>query len=386
MSGIEHIVLFALLFFLFYLWGIFAYKIKSDLNFWALALIPVSLFSVIVGSRFGWGADYMFYKFRLEHAFTFKEDQIGFRWLNQGIDIFGLNYVGGYIVYSFIFITCSVLLVRSYGISSKYMYAFIIPATLLFPTSIIRQGLALSFIFLGLYFYNKRNWPGIIISLCIAISIHTSTLITAVMLGAFAYLFRSPFNWKITVPIYLFVTFFFDVSKVGVLSSYIQMLSLGNQFQSYIDTSDRWFGEDAADEQFQQGNLALVTSALFHVAIIYLGYWSIYIKKNHKIVYIYNSVVFGLIFLRAVFLFEIFKRFAQPLVMLYFVVLGYALFVFLEVPYKTLRRKLDKNKLKNFLKVKRFFWPIFACIMLYLIMFWGRFIFLNPKGVFFWDQ
>lgn len=387
MSGIDHIFLFTLLFLLFYLWGIYAYKIKSSLNYFTFALLPILVFSFIVGSRYGWGADYMFYKYRLDRVGFFEEEQLGFKLLNQSINSLGFNYVGGYIVYSLIFISCATFLLRSYGYASKYMYAFLIPSTLLFPTSIIRQGVAISFVFLALYFYNKKNWLGIAISIIVAMSIHTTVLINAVMIGVIVLFFKKPFSWKITIPIYVYLTFLFDVSKIGVISQYIEMISLDNQFQSYVDSSDHWFGQDAADAQFQQSGIALTLSALFHTSLIYLGYWALVFRPNRNVTVVYNSLVIGLIGLRAVFLFEILKRFFQPLVMLYFVVLGYILFVFIQSKYKKkITDRQSYSDLNHFLLIKKQFWVLFGCIMLYLLMFWGRFIFLNEESGFFWDQ
>src|SRR5690606_38171498 len=161
MSLLDHIILFSYLFFLFFYWGKQNYKTSSFWQFWTSALLPMFSYSLIVGSRYGWVADYMGYKYRFEDLSYYPDEQIGFRWLNYFIDSVGLNYVGGYIVYSLIFIVCSFILIRSYGKDSKYMYAFVIPSTLIFISGIIRQGISFSFLLLAIYFLNKRKWAGV---------------------------------------------------------------------------------------------------------------------------------------------------------------------------------------------------------------------------------
>ena len=382
MSIIEHIYLYILLFSFFFYWGKNFYNVKPKESFWLLASVPILLYSFVVGSRYGWGPDYMFYKFRLEHAFTFPEEQLGFRWLNQSIDVLGLNYVGGYIVYSLIFMTCAFVLISSYSKDSKYMYAFVVPATLQMVSNGIRQGVGLSFLLLALYFFNKKNRIYAIVSLLVGASIHTVTLIPAVLVfGIYLIFSKKLFDWRITLTLYVIASFVLSPTSIGIIANYAHYISLGGKFQLYIDNADYWFGADAADEIYAQSAFALLTSSLFHMSFIYLGYISLKIRPNYKVIYLYNSVVFGLIFLRIVFLFEILRRFAEPLVLLYFIPLGYIL-----------STKEIQIEFKRFLKgngtytVNRVFVSagLFFIIM-YHLLFWGRFIFINPEGIFYWN-
>jgi len=327
----------------------------------------------------------MGYKYRFEHMSSYPDEQIGFRWLNYFIDSVGLNYVGGYIVYSLIFIVCSFILIRSYGKDSKYMYAFVIPSTLIFISGIIRQGISFSFLLLAIYFLNKRKWAGVVISIVVGVSIHSSILIPFGIILACFFLLKKPIHWLISIPLYIFFAYLFDVSKVGIISNYIQYVSLDSKFQSYIDNSDRWFGADAVDDKFEQSIFALTMSSLYYISIIYLGYHALKIRYKGNIAYLYNSAVIGFIFLRAVFLFEILKRFAQPLVMLHFIPLGYILYIFLDY-FGFLRGKLARQRSSVSVSFKPYQKFLLICIFLYLIFFWGRFIFQNPEAMFFWNS
>nr|WP_315199395.1 EpsG family protein [uncultured Flavobacterium sp.] len=387
MSILEHILLFSFLFVFFYFWGIFIYNIKPKDEYRLLSLSPILAYSLIVGSRFGWGPDYLHYKDQLERPFLYKNDQIVFRWLNEFIRVIGFNYVGGYIVYSLIFIVCAFVLIRSYGVYSKYMYAFIIPASLLFLTNGIRQGVSFSFLLLGVFFLNKKRWIAFVFSLAICLLIHYANFVVAAILFSFI-LIKKPLSWKITIPIYIYLAFFFDVSKIGFIANYLSLINVDNHFQSYFDNADVWFGAEGAEEKYTQGIIPLLTSSAFYISVIYLGYWAIKIRPDKKIIYIYNAMTFGILLYKAVFLFEILRRIAEPLIIFYFIVLGYTFFIFtkLEKSPKLLKNIFFVKRLnQNPYKIIRIYRIGTVFIFLYLILYWGRFIFMNPEAVFFWN-
>lgn len=386
MSNWDHLVLYLFLFFFFVKWGRFASSLKDKVKYWGYSILPISIYSIITGSRYGWGPDYLSYKFRLINAFKFPEEQLGFRYLNQFIKLLDIDYVGGYILYSLIFITSAILLISSYHKIATYMYYFIIPATLLFVTSAIRQGLAMSFVFLGLYFFNKKKWLFGVFALLIGISIHTSTITTIAIIAGIYLVSKKPFSWKVTIPLYLFLTFFFNPSSIGFISRFIyQYISLDNSFQTYIDNSDIWFGSEAANKIYDQSLFALIVSSLFYISIIYLGYVTLKFKPNSKIIFLYNTVIFGILFYRVVFTFEILRRIAEPLIMLHFIILGYIFFIIRELKInKEYAGKLSIQSIKQHLFPYHKYFT--ACIYLYFALFFGRFIFLNPTAIFFWDK
>lgn len=385
MSHIDHIILFLFLFLSFYFWGRYNYNIKDETKFWLSAIIPILLYTTIVGSRYGWGVDYMGYKYRYEYSFSHPEEQIGFRWINQGLTLLGFNYVGAYMIYGLIYITSAFILIRSFGKESKYMYAFVIPASLIFITSIIRQGVALGFILLAIYFLNKKKWVGLAIALLIAVSIHTASLITIVIIGSFYLISKQPLNWKITIPLYIFFAFIFDVSKTSIITNYIQYIPFDTHFQGYVENADRWFGKKSLDDQFTQNQMARILSSAFYISIIYLGYHAIKYRPKPQIIYLYNSVVFGLILFRAVFNIELLRRFATPLESLYFIILGYSIYIFSEVSILK-KQAILSNDLLRIRKPSSLFSYFLICILVYVILFWGRFIFLNPEAIFFWNK
>lgn len=391
MSIIDHILLFSFLFLFFIFFGKFCYAIRDKYKFGVYALFPILLFSLITGMRYGWGPDYLWYKFQFEYPndrIVIEDTQASWRYLNMILDAIGFNYVGVYIFYSLVFVTCAFVLIRSYGKASKYMYAFFVPAILFSVTTTIRQGFATSFLFLALYFLKEKKWIKVFIFIVIAGFFHSGTLVvSAIILSFYFFVKKQPFNWKITIPLLLFFTYFFDALLIGSVSDLIGSFSLGDtHFTNYLKNSDNWFSEDAANsELYERSFVADIIWTLFYISFIYIGYKALKFKPDPNMIYLYNIVVFGIIFYQIVRLFEIWRRFAGPLIGLYFIVLGYSLFV-LSKSWIKHDRTSELQKL-NYQTISPVVYKIMlGMILLCLFLYWGRFIFLNPEANFFWNK
>jgi hypothetical protein len=387
MSVIDHIILFTFLFSVYFFWGKYNHNIKNEHQFWCLALIPILFYAFIVGSRYGWGVDYLSYKKRFEHSLNSGiHEQIGFEYINETVKWLGLNYIGAFIVYSLIFITCAFVLLRSYRSEAKYMYAFLIPATLSFTSSFIRQGIAYSVILLAIYFLNNKKWLGVVISVAIGMMIHSAILFTILVLGIFYLVSKKPFNWKITIPLYLFFTFSSAVSKIGIFTDYLKVLSFNSTFSNYIENSDHWFGADAVEDKYAQSMFPLIMSSIFYISIFYLGNEALKIRQNKKITYLFNTFVFGVIFYRAFFQIELYRRIGEPMVMLYFIVLGYIIYVYSESNKKKQHSFINRRYYMISTKELCTYRFLLLGITFYLLLFFGRFIFFNPQAIFFWNR
>lgn len=129
MSNLDHIILFLFLFLFVPLWGKYNCNKKGS-EFWFSATFPILLASIIIGCRY-WGADYLWYKYQFEHLNNIavieeQRSQPVFFGLNHLINWLGLNYVGAYIIYSFIYFIGVFQLFKSYKKESKYMYWFLV--------------------------------------------------------------------------------------------------------------------------------------------------------------------------------------------------------------------------------------------------------------------
>ena len=374
MSIFEHIILFSILFIVYTFWGKYNVN-KNGLKFWQAAIVPILLYVFITGSRYGWGKDYLWYRVQYEFA-IFDPHQVAFNWLNQFLSFIEFNYVGAFMVYSFIFITCAFVFLRSFGTQSTYMYCFLLPATLSISTTFIRQGVGTAFMLLALVFLQNKKWIYMGIVAIIAYSFHSATVLTfGIILGIF-FLIKKPIHYAISIPIYLFFTFIYDIGNTAFLADFLeQYVHLGGKFQSYMDNSEKWFGETAIQEQYTQGLFATLTSSLFYISIFYLGYQALKIRKDKAIVYLFNVVVAGFILYRMVYSFELLNRMTLSLQMFYFVPLGYIFYVYFQ----------DCQEPENY-RLKKYFRIGITVSLAYLFMYWGRFIFLNEEADFFWHH
>lgn len=376
MSNLDHILLYLFSFLLFYIWGKCNYKRKSY-NYWLSALLPLLIVSFIIGSR-TWGADYSWYKYQFEHAFNseiLQEEQPLFVYFNRFLSLCGFDYVGAFMLYSFVYLIASFSLYRSFGESSKYMYAFLLTAYLDFGASIIRQTFALGFAIYSILYFNGKKWIGAILFLIIATQIHSASIIFIVFFIGFKLIDSKVLPIHITIPLYLVLIFFFKPEWLNGLSSLFAGLNLGeSKFQSYVDNSDIWFSQEGMNDIYSQGIVALVLNTAFVLSLFILGYKALIQKPQKDIIVMYNMMVVGYIGLRFFFNLEILRRFFIPNTMLYPVVLGYALYVF-------------QNRLSviNYAKNKKIIKLCYFAIALWLFLYWGRFIFLQPDYKFFWD-
>ena len=376
MSIIDHIFLFSLLFVVYVFLGKNNANM-SGINFWVAAIVPIFLYVFVVGSRYGWGPDYHWYVEQFENV-ELIDGQVAFKWLNQFLNYIEFNYVGAFMVYAFLFIVCIFVLLRFYGKSSMYMYCFLVPATLYISTSTIRQGVGMSFIVLALVFFYKRKWLFMSLAALIAFNIHSATIVTLASIIGISLVIKKPISVWISIPIYLFLAHVFDMGKMTIIANLVENLQVGDRFQGYIDKSEYWFGEEAMEDfyQYSRFSLTLISLSLFHISLFYYGYKALKVKENKQVLYMYNTVVLGILFLKAVAHFEILRRFAQPMEMFYFIPLGYIFYVYYQDSKYSSR--------PDAIRYRKYFPYIIMLILQYLFVHWGRLIFLNKDADFFW--
>ena len=378
MSIIEHIILFSLLFGVYAFWGKYNAN-KSNATFWRAAIIPILLYVLITGSRYGWGNDFFWYWAQFENV-EFIHDQIAFKWLNQFLNYLGFNYVGAFMLYALIFIICAFVFIRSFGAESMYMYCFLLPAALFISTNTIRQGVGTSFVLLALVFLKNKKWVYLCIAAIIAYNIHSAAIIPLIILLGSCFLIKKPVHYAISIPLFLFFTFIYNPGYTVYLADFLEKyVSFDSKFQGYIDNSQAWFGEDAMNaEIYASGKIALISKSLFYISLFYLGYQALKIRNDKRIIYIFNVVVAGSILNYAVNLFEILNRIVTSMQMFYFVPVGYIFYV-----YFTDCQQPENHRA---IRLKKHFLVGIMFIMAEILRYWGRFILLNPRGDFFWHH
>lgn len=374
LSNVDHFLLFGILFCIF---GYFALIPQSKINkhYWAYAIFPIIAYSLIVGMRYGWGPDYLFYKWRFEHPFGYGREDYGFGTLNEILNSIGFNYVGGFITYSFIFVVASYLLISSFK-ENKYMIAFLVPSTIMISAFIIRQSVAEAFIMISLFFFNKKKYLWAIAFAIVAASMHKAALFMLVVIIPFYYFIKRPFPLKFTIPLFFIAAIFEKALEPYIISFFdlvIPFISFqqGTYMEAYVEQADDWFGAAAMNDDFRAGFFTFITAISMEASVIYVGAKALHYKYNRFYNAIYNSVVIGMILRRLFIVIEIPRRLVDPLYMLNFIIIGYALYY---------AKGCYKGKVQQL-----WVYLSFIAIFLFTILHIGKFLIVSPTYKFIWD-
>lgn len=379
MSNLDHIILFLFLFIFIPFWGKYNCNKKGG-EFWISAILPILLASIIIGCRH-WGADYLWYKYQFRHLDNIEvieeqRSQPVFWGLNLLLKFLNFNYIEAYITYSLIYFIGVFHLFQSYGKEAKYMYCFLILAYIGFGTSIIRQGISIGVIMFSIPFLDQKKYGIFGICAVLAFLIHSSTLLLITTIFLFKKMAIKAINPTYSILIYLLIVYVYNPTNIGFVANIVQVFSfISPKFQGYIDSSDTWFSAEASQDIYTQSPLALLLDTFFVISFFYLGYLALKIKYNKHIAYIYNIVVIGYIMLRMFFNFELLRRISTPMTMFYPIPLGYSVYILLPLfKYKFIAQSLKKKICFSFF-----------LIILYLVLYWGRFLLQSPEYRFIWN-
>lgn len=358
-----------------YYWGKENYG-KPTKWFWISAAIPILCYAVITGCR-TWGPDYAWYKYKITHPgeLIVRKDEFLFQALNSLIRVTGLQAEYGFILYGIIIMTGAFVFIRSFDERSKYMYALIVPAILIETSTHIRQGIAFGLSLVALGFLNKKNWWMFACFSFVAFNVHKISALFLIACLVLYFLRDRLIPLRISVAVYFVAIFLSEYVDYNFLQKLISVLPVeGSKYQVYTEEFSIWFSTRANRMDWLQSIPALVLSALFDLSIMALSYRYLKIIGNRTVAMYYNLFVLGAILTRTFFLNELMLRTVYQLYMLYFVPLGYCLYLYNIVDVPLAHRRINAVSV------------CFGCVMLYLCLYWGRFIVLNENGLFIWGR
>lgn len=378
MASLDHILLYCLFFIVLFIFSSKSNKRKTPINFWNSAIITILLFIIIEGCRYGRGADYLSYKYRFEHIDIFEPQKL-YLFINQLLNFVGADYVGAFMAYSLVFIVGTFYFIRKSfeKKEAKWMYFFAIISMLFRFESFPKQYLGLPFILCAIPNLFNEKWLKAIVFVVIGLNIHSGlTFFVVAIVGAY-FMLKKTLSAKVWL-ILLFIVYY--ILPTGYLADFftsiLQSLNLGSilmsdHITSYVENADRWLGTDSIIESSKQSFLTKTLQFLFESSIIILSSLSLSIKNNQKILAFHNITLIGFIFFRMFHGFEIFARLFGQLYIFWFILLGYALYVYSSC-------HLKKNS-KLIMKISLFY------AFVYQTMLYIRFIFLNPEATYVWN-
>lgn len=371
MSSFEHILLYIAFYSLCMLTDISNRSGKKHTAFMA-SIITAFVYIFTEGLRYGRGVDYFGYGPLYLHGKS--TDQPVFDYLNKIILEFDMTTNGllpygiCFIVYAIIFICALFVLYRLFKYNTKGFLLLGCLATLYMTEWTIRQGVSMSLFFPAIYFLEKRKYIYALIFSLLSIFIHFGNSVSIAIIFAFFVLYkRKPLPIRITIPLYL-VMQFCSTLITPYLEQFVALINLsglGGNFQSYVSQGAKWFGEDAVVDEWKRGFLTQFLTTAFYIGIIVIGYY--HHIKHKQWVYIYNAYVVGIIVVEPFHQIQIVTRILMLDSVMWFIPLSLSLFYFKEC---------RNNK---FLKLSYIF------VFMYIVMYWGRYVFLNPEAMYVWN-
>lgn len=340
MFNVDHFLLFGFLFLLSFLLT----KRKQEnyeRNFWITTSLFIIAYTVIVGLRYGWGGDYYEYERCYNNIETLSFDYDLAYWkLYEFEHSLGLSFAENMMLSSLLIVVSYFYIVKAMK-GDKYMLMCFLPATIMITTFALRQFHAIAYlnIAIGLILFSdnllKEKKTAIIISaLLIFLAYHTHGASLAYILPFIIFVFYRR-NVK-HIPHYVTITAFLasivlseTITAIfnNTFLSLFENLTVNDHLQSYIDQADgRIFGDETVDKKtFGYSGAFLILYNVSQVCLLYVSGKALSIKPNRNVTYIYNIVVIALILQQIFFEQEVMRRILDPIAILYFIPLGYAI-------------------------------------------------------------
>ena len=340
-----------------------------------------AIFVITEGLRYGRGVDQTgnygpFYLHCMNAKAWGQDFETMFVWLNQfvyKIDPFRDTFVYGsiFLVYALIFFICLYYYYKDKRSETKLFLVFAILATNFITEWTIRQGVSFSFILIGYYFLEKKKWKSMVCAMLLGFSIHHGNILAiCIPIASYFFLNKKPLPWKVTVPLFVVMEYTMQVSSfqhyAQLLSSYVDLSSLGGNFQHYVQDNSL-NNEAEASAEWARGPFTQLITVLFYSSLLLVGN-EICKRIPYKITYIYNSFVIAILIFEPFRLAGSITRLFNVLSCLWFIPLSYAIFNCKDI--------CNENKIVK--------WAILS-VALYLITFYGRYIFLNPTANYVWN-
>ena len=371
MSSFEHVFLYLTLYLLCILTDVCIHKKENKIT-GVVILLTFCVYVFTEGLRYGRGVDYFGYGSAYLHSRS--TDQPVFDWINKAVLELDLTTNGllpygiCFIAYAVIFIGALFTLYRLFKYNTRCFLLLGCLATLYMTEWTIRQGVSMSLFLPSIYYLEKNKYRVAFLFILFSVLVHFgNTVSIVILLSCFVFFRHKPFPITLTIPLYLIIQLSVEL-LYPYLETYVVMLNLtalGGNFQSYIDNANRNFGEAGVQEEWRRGELTQLLTTLFYCGLIIVGYYTHKIKSFGT--YIYNSFVIGIIIVEPFHLLGNVTRVFLLDSVLWFVPLSIALYNY----------KLIKG---NYL-VK----VAFVFIFIYIMTYWGRYVFFNPTAKYVWN-
>lgn len=274
-----------------------------------------------------------------------------------------------FVVYAAVFWTGLWRFTKLYEGESRWMLLLSILSLNFLIEWAVRQGVSLAFVFLTVVCMERRKWLPMLLCMYISFNIHPGNTLTLLLLVGFYLCFnKRTLPWTIMVPLFLLLEYTVQLSVIEqltrLLSATFDSSLIGRGFSHYADEDVLNADAEHATETISRTLFTQGANAMFYSAILVLCDKVGRLTQKHT--YVLNAVAVG------AFIYEPFHtggslfRLFLPLQAMWFVPLALALYYY-------------KDHKKDIV-LRLAIYVSFA----YILMFYGRYIFLNPEASYVW--
>lgn len=268
-------------------WGI-AYKNKDNRYFWYYAILAIVTYALVQGLRFDRGVDYYMYyeeilgRWDASTALGEAREPL-YALLLSVVQTFDIPYWGVFVFYSALLITGYMLVLKKMPEYAFWALPLFFLITLDSSETIIRQYLAISFLFYAYYYLLCEKTVPMFIMLVCVVMVHFSGVMAV---GLFLVLWKVDLNKFIKTPyvllgVYILLCVVWDVANLDAFSEQLSGVTTleGTNLQGYVEDSDRWFTEEGdinnvTGTTVQESFIRDITTFLSNCIIIWFGYYA----------------------------------------------------------------------------------------------------------------
>lgn len=298
--------------------GVGIYKSKNKGMTALCTFLIIVTFSLIEGLRWDRGTDYYNnYLLLTTNDIGIAKSEPIFNLIIDTFKFSSLPYWCAFVFFSFLYIYSFVKVVKEFPKTAVWALPIMFFTTVAAHENLVRQFIAISFVFFAYYFYIKQKKVPMLLCLLCVFNIHLSGLFAIVLFLLFVYFnlekhIKTPF---ILIGIYLLLYFFWSTDYLTPLTDYLTQINLGidTTMQNYLDNADRWFSNEGSLSQLKgvkvktsllSESLSLATNCI----IVYFGFLTMKYDKRMRIPYWFTFIAM-LIFILGGDI-EIYRRFA----------------------------------------------------------------------------
>lgn len=311
--------------FLTYIFAYAGFRISKGANPRAYILLCVFTFSLILGSRYLRGNDYV----RYQETFLYDEDpdEIIFTFINQILRGIGITKYTFLYIYSIPFSLCGIILCCTFKEYTKWLLPTFLASFIFFDEFCIRQALGFSFVFLYMHYLFKfemirlyKNESNKLIFKCIicvllAYGFHSANLLSIIFISCVYFLSYRPISWKFSVPFLLIAVLWISTAfDWAYVNRGLELLGSANSTFGKYTSKARFFSEDAFNDDWSRSFGGVIFDMIGNCCLFYLG--ALILQKKsfpRRYLMLFNVYVIGTIIDRAFWNFELIRRIFDPM-------------------------------------------------------------------------